>query len=72
MSTIKVDTITNGTADVNFPYDVKVGAGGFVQREYYSQATKPTPLTNGAGWYDTGKSLNKVYLGGDWYIVNAS
>jgi len=70
MSTLRVDSITNSGSAVNFPVNVKVG-NGFVEREYYSQATAPTPNTPGAIWWDTTNNVTKIYLNGEWYTINA-
>lgn len=71
MSTLRVNSITNSGAAVNFPVNVKVG-NGFVEHEYYSQATEPTPNTPGAIWWDTANSATKIYLSGEWYTINAA
>ena len=71
MSTLRVNSITNSGAAVNFSANVKVG-NGFVEREYYSQATAPTPNTPGAIWWDTSTSTTKIYLSGEWYTINAA
>jgi len=71
MSTLRVDSITNSGAAVNFPSNVKVG-DGYVAREYYSQATAPTTATPGALWWDSSTSTTKIYLSGEWYTVDAA
>jgi hypothetical protein len=71
MSTLRANSITNGGSAVNFPLNVKVN-NGFVEREYYSQSTTPTPKTLGAIWWDTSANLTKIYLSGEWYTVNAA
>ena len=65
MSTVKVDTISNGAAEVNFNSNVDVGTGT-VLKEVYSQSTAPSTTLNGALWWDTSSSSLKVYLNGDW------
>lgn len=70
MSTLRVNSITNGTSEVNFPSDLSVGSGGGkVLREYYSQTTEPTSAGAGAIWWNGDSSEIKVYLNSKWYTV---
>lgn len=68
MSTLKVDSIENGGAAVNFTTDLAIGAGTAV-REYYSQAGEPSGAGNGAVWWDTTNSVYKLLIEGVWYTV---
>lgn len=70
MSTLRVNSITNIGVAVNFSANVKVG-NGFVEREYYTQATAPITKTPGAIWWDTAKNVTKIYLNQEWYTINA-
>ena len=70
MSTIKVDTITNGGSTVDFTYNAKVGAGsGALKKEYYEQSTEPTYPCDGALWFNTSDDVFKIYVNNGWYTT---
>ena len=68
MSTLRVDSIENNDTAVNFPYDLFVN-NGRVEREYYSQTSRPTSANNGAVWWNADTSMIKIYIKGAWYPV---
>lgn len=68
MSTLKVDSIENGGAAVNFTTDLTINNGKAI-REYYAQAGEPSGVNNGAVWWDTTNSVYKLRIEGEWYTV---
>ena len=68
MSTLKVDSIENGGAAVNFPANLKAG-NGYAEREYYDQTTEPTGVADGAIWWNDSDETLKMYIDGEWYTV---
>jgi hypothetical protein len=68
MSTLRVDSIENGGAAVNFTTDLAIGAGKAI-REYYAQSGEPSGAGNGAVWWDTTNSVYKLLIEGEWYTV---
>jgi hypothetical protein len=68
MSTLKVDSITNGGSPVDFTGGLDVGNGSVI-REYYAQTTEPMGAGPGAIWWNTDTSELKVYLSNKWYTI---
>jgi hypothetical protein len=69
MSTIRVNSISNSAAAVNFPSNVTVNNGAVV-RVVFNQSATPTNPSNGNLWWDTGSSKIKMYINTVWYIVS--
>lgn len=69
MSTLRVNSIENGGAAVNFTTDLAVGNGKAI-REYYAQADEPSGAGNGAVWWDTANNVYKLLIEGSWYTVD--
>lgn len=68
MSTIRVNSVSNGNAAVNFPSNVTVNNGAVI-RTVFNQSTTPATPANGNLWWDTGSSKLKMYINTVWYIV---
>lgn len=67
MSTLKTDEVSS---TVNFPYNAKVNGCQFLQREFYSTATLPTPINIGATWWNSTTSTMYVYFNGQWNALD--
>ncbi len=71
MSTLKVDSLGNGSSAIDFPNNVQAG-NGFVEREYTTSATAPSYPNEGALWWDTANSQLKIYINSEWGIATAT
>lgn len=71
MSTLRVNTLTNGSSAINLGNNAKIG-DGFIVREYYAQAAAPSSTTPGAVWWNTANSTLRMYIGGSWRVIATS
>lgn len=64
MSTLKVDTITNGSSAVNLPNNFKVGGLG-IEQGYTASGSEPSSPSTGDFWWDsTNEKLYRYISGG--------
>jgi len=59
MSTLKVDTLKNGSSSaIDFPQNLKIGGAGIIQG-YTSSSSEPSSPATGDFWWDS--SNEKLY-----------
>ena len=71
MSTLKVDTITNGSSAVNLPNNFKVG-GLDIEQGYTASGTEPSSPSTGDFWWDSSNSKLYRYISGSFKELSIS
>ena len=66
MSTLKVDTLKNGSSSaIDFPQNLKIGGNGIIQG-YTSSATEPSSPAAGDYWWDSSNEKLYRYINGEF------
>ena len=66
MSTLKVDTLKNGSSGaIDFPQNLKIGGNGIIQG-YTSSATEPSSPATGDYWWDSANEKLYRYINGEF------
>ena len=66
MSTLKVDTLKNGSSSaIDFPQNLKIGGNGIIQG-YTSSASEPSSPATGDYWWDSANEKLYRYINGEF------
>ena len=66
MSTLKVDTLKNGSSGaIDFPQNIKIGGNGVIQG-YTSSASEPSSPATGDYWWDSNNEKLYRYINGEF------
>ena len=72
MSTLKVDTLKNGSSSaIDFPQNLKIGGNSIIQG-YTSSATEPSSPAAGDYWWDSANEKLYRYINGEFKELTIS
>lgn len=72
MSTLKVDTLKNGSnSAIDFPQNLKIGGAGIIQG-YTSSSSEPSSPATGDYWWDSSNEKLYRYINGEFKEITVS